>query len=107
MQEEGKTKGTAVERTLHKQRNQTNHTVLDTLTHCHNGDTWRTLEPGMVLTIEPGIYVPIDKNIPKPWHGIGIRIEDDVLVTKTGRDVLTEEAPKDPAAIESLMVSGQ
>ena len=71
------------------------------------GDTWRTLEPGMVLTIEPGIYVPVDKNIPKPWHGIGIRIEDDVLVTKTGRDVLTEEAPKDPAAIESLMVSGQ
>ena len=71
------------------------------------GDTWRTLEPGMVLTIEPGIYVPVDKNIPKPWHGIGIRIEDDVLVTKTGHDVLTEEAPKDPAAIESLMASGQ
>ena len=70
------------------------------------GDTWRMLEPGMVLTIEPGIYVPAHQNIPKQWHGIGIRIEDDVLVTQQGHDVLTQDAPKDPAAIETLMASG-
>jgi Xaa-Pro aminopeptidase len=70
------------------------------------GDTWRMLEPGMVLTIEPGIYVPAHRNIPKQWHGIGIRIEDDVLVTRQGHDVLTQDAPKDPAAIETLMASG-
>ena len=70
------------------------------------GDTWRMLEPGMVLTIEPGIYVPAHQNIPKQWHGIGIRIEDDVLVTRQGHDVLTQDAPKDPAAIETLMASG-
>ena len=70
------------------------------------GDTWRMLEPGMVLTIEPGIYVPAHQNIPKQWHGIGIRIEDDVLVTRHGHDVLTQDAPKDPAASETLMASG-
>ena len=70
------------------------------------GDTWRMLEPGMVLTIEPGIYVPAHQNIPKQRHGIGIRIEDDVLVTQQGHDVLTQDAPKDPAAIETLMASG-
>ena len=70
------------------------------------GDTWRMLEPGMVLTIEPGIYVPAHQNIPKQWHGIGIRIEDDVLVTQQGHDVLTQDAPKDPGAIETLMASG-
>ena len=70
------------------------------------GDTWRMLETGMVLTIEPGIYVPAHQNIPKQWHGIGIRIEDDVLVTQQGHDVLTQDAPKDPAAIETLMASG-
>ncbi len=70
------------------------------------GETWRVLEPGMVLTIEPGIYVPAHRSIPKQWHGIGIRIEDDVLVTRKGHEVLTQDAPKDPAAIEALMASG-
>ena len=60
----------------------------------------------MMLTIEPGIYVPQHRGIPKQWHGIGIRIEDDVLVTRQGHEVLTGEAPKDPAAIEALMASG-
>jgi Xaa-Pro aminopeptidase len=65
---------------------------------------WRLLEPGMVLTIEPGIYIPSgSKKVAKKWWGIGIRIEDDVLVTKTGCDVLTKDAPKTVAEIEQLM----
>ena len=68
------------------------------------GDEWRVLEPGMVLTIEPGIYVPADsKGVAKKWWGIGVRIEDDVLVTKTGHEVLSQHAPKDPDEIEDLM----
>jgi Xaa-Pro aminopeptidase len=70
------------------------------------GDAWRVLEAGMVLTVEPGIYVPAEKSIPKKWQGIGIRIEDDVLVTRAGHEVLTDDAPKHPEAIEDLMASG-
>ncbi len=66
---------------------------------------WRMLEPGMVLTIEPGIYIPAKRGYPKEWHGIGIRIEDDVLVTRNAPEVLTDEAPKAPEAIEALMAS--
>jgi len=66
---------------------------------------WRMLEPGMVLTIEPGIYIPAKPGYPKEWHGIGIRIEDDVLVTRNAPEVLTDEAPKAPDAIEALMAS--
>ena len=57
-------------------------------------DAWRTLEPGMVLTIEPGIYIPDDDSVPAKYRGIGIRIEDDVLVTRDGHEVLTAAAPK-------------
>ena len=70
------------------------------------GDAWRVLEAGMVLTVEPGIYVPAEKSVPKKWQGIGIRIEDDVLVTRAGHEVLTDDAPKHPEAIEDLMASG-
>ncbi|MFZ0888593.1 MAG: M24B family metallopeptidase, partial [Candidatus Binataceae bacterium] len=67
------------------------------------GGQSRKLEPGMVLTVEPGIYVaPDDESAPEPLHGIGIRIEDDVLVTAEGRDVITAAAPKSVADIESL-----
>ncbi len=68
------------------------------------GDAWRVLEPGMVLTVEPGLYVsPDDDTVDAQWRGIGIRIEDDVLVTEKGRKVLTAKAPKKPDEIEALM----
>jgi len=70
------------------------------------GDQWRLLEPGMVLTIEPGIYIPArSKGVHRKWWDIGIRIEDDVLVTKTGCEVLTEAVPKKIAEVEALMAS--
>ncbi|TNF36469.1 MAG: Xaa-Pro aminopeptidase [Gammaproteobacteria bacterium] len=67
---------------------------------------WRPFEPGMVLTVEPGIYVsPTQRAVPKAFKGIGIRIEDDVVVTKTGCDVLTGDVPKTIDAIEGLMAA--
>lgn len=63
----------------------------------------RSLEAGMLLTVEPGLYIPADANVPKPYRGIGIRIEDDILITETGNENLTEMVPKDPDAIEALM----
>ncbi len=69
-------------------------------------DEWRVLEPGMVLTVEPGLYISADhESVAKKWHNIGIRIEDDVLVTKDGHEVLSKGAPKDPDEIEALMAS--
>jgi len=60
--------------------------------------------PGMVLTVEPGLYIPPDdKSAPSKYRGIGIRIEDDVLVTKDGNHNLTAKVPKDPDQIEALM----
>ena len=64
---------------------------------------WRELEPGMVLTVEPGIYIPDDDDIPRRFRGIGIRIEDDVLVTPSGNEVLTAAAPKTVKEIEATM----
>ncbi|MCP3852614.1 MAG: Xaa-Pro aminopeptidase [Gammaproteobacteria bacterium] len=64
---------------------------------------WRMLEPGMVLTIEPGIYTGENADIDPKWHNIGIRIEDDVRVTRTGYEVLTAAAVKEVVEIEALM----
>ena len=65
---------------------------------------WRLLEAGMVLTVEPGLYIPPDcKSVDEKWRGIGIRIEDDVLVTTTGHEILTSGVPKSIADIEALM----
>ncbi len=68
------------------------------------GEQWRMLEPGMVMTVEPGLYIaPDSKGVAKKWQGIGIRIEDDVLVTADGVEVLSADAPRDPDEIERLM----
>lgn len=66
---------------------------------------WRVLEPGMVMTVEPGIYIGNDKKIPKKYRNIGIRIEDDVHVTREGHEVLTSPT-KDPDAVEALVGAG-
>ncbi len=63
------------------------------------------LEPGMVFTVEPGIYIHGDLRVPKRWKGIGVRIEDDILVTRNGHRVLTAAIPKDPDEVEALMRS--
>jgi Xaa-Pro aminopeptidase len=59
------------------------------------GDSCRPLEPGMVFTIEPGIYIPEEN--------LGVRIEDDALVTETGVRLLSEKLPRDPDEIEKIM----
>jgi Xaa-Pro aminopeptidase len=65
---------------------------------------FRELEPGMVMTVEPGIYVaPDEKSVAAKWRGIGVRIEDDVVVTRAAPRVLTEAVPTDPDAIEQLL----
>ncbi len=68
------------------------------------GGEWRVLEPGMVMTVEPGIYVaPDNERVAKKWRGIGIRIEDDVVITKDGNEILTSGVPKTVVEIEALM----
>ncbi|VAW74024.1 Xaa-Pro aminopeptidase [hydrothermal vent metagenome] len=68
------------------------------------GEAWRELEPGMVLTVEPGLYIPAhSKGVARKWWNIGVRIEDDVLVTRDGYDVLSKATPKTIDEIESLM----
>jgi Xaa-Pro aminopeptidase len=65
---------------------------------------WRALQPGMTHTVEPGIYIAAHiPNVDKKWHNIGVRIEDDVLVTQQGCEVLTAAVPKSAAEIEALM----
>ena len=67
-------------------------------------DDWRLLEPGMVTTVEPGIYIsPSNRKVPKKWRGIGVRIEDDVLITRNGNKVLSAGIPKTVQEIESFM----
>ncbi len=64
---------------------------------------WKQLKPGMTLTVEPGCYIRPSANIPKEFWNIGIRIEDDVLVTHNGYEVLTKDSPKTIESIETLM----
>jgi Xaa-Pro aminopeptidase len=68
------------------------------------GGEWRVLEPGMVLTVEPGLYIPANEKVDVRWHNIGIRIEDDILVNDTGSEILTIDVPKAPNEIEALMI---
>ena len=64
---------------------------------------WRKLAPGMALTVEPGLYIRAAHDLPRALHDIGVRIEDDVVVSASGCEVITAEAPKAPADIEALM----
>jgi Xaa-Pro aminopeptidase len=71
------------------------------------GDEWRVLEPGMVMTVEPGLYVSAgDKQVARKWWNIGVRIEDDVLVTRNGNKVLTGAVPKAIDEIEAIVGQG-
>ncbi len=87
------------------------------------GDDWRAFEPGMVTTIEPGLYIPaggkimdahwarlgihLEAELDERWWRIGVRIEDDVLVTPDGNEILTHAAPKESDEIEALMREGR
>lgn len=72
------------------------------------GGEWRVLEPGMAMTVEPGIYIGADnQDVAKKWRGIGVRIEDDVVVTRTGCEILTGGVPKTVDEIEALMAAAR
>lgn len=70
------------------------------------GGAWRTLEPGMVLTVEPGCYIRPAAGVPEGFANIGVRIEDDAVVTASGCDIITSGVPKTVADIEALMSRG-
>lgn len=70
-------------------------------------DRSRTLEPGMVITVEPGLYIAPDADVPPQYRGIGIRIEDDILITETGNENLTASVVKRPDDIEALMAAAK
>lgn len=70
----------------------------------HDAGASDTLKAGMVITVEPGVYIPVaEESLPLPFRGVGIRVEDDVLVTSTGAEVLSASIPIDPSTIEKLM----
>jgi Xaa-Pro aminopeptidase len=70
------------------------------------GDNWRKFQPGMVTTVEPGLYIPAgSESVDERWWNIGIRVEDDVLVTETGNEVLSAAVPKEAEAIEAVMAA--
>jgi len=71
------------------------------------GPDWRPLEPGMIVTIEPGIYLPDEPDVPERWRGISVRIEDDVLVTAGDPDVLSAAVPKSLHAVEQEIAQGR
>lgn len=71
------------------------------------GSEWRAFESNMVVTVEPGIYIPSTDEIPESYRGIGIRIEDDILVTDHGPEVLSAATPKSIGDIEALMANSQ
>ena len=73
----------------------------------NDGESPIKLSPGMIFTVEPGVYIRPAKGIPEKYHNIGIRIEDDVLITRRGCEVLTHSTPKTISDIEATMASKQ
>lgn len=78
------------------------------------GDRWhryfrarRPLQPGMLLTVEPGIYIPEGSTPDPKWWNIGVRIEDDLLVTETGMDCLSCDLPREAADVEKALAAGK
>ncbi|MBP9800627.1 MAG: M24 family metallopeptidase, partial [Sterolibacterium sp.] len=72
-----------------------------------HGEQWRLLEAGMMLTVEPGCYIRAADDIPLAFHNLGVRIEDDALVTPAGCDIITHDAPKTIVDIETMMAEGR
>jgi Xaa-Pro aminopeptidase len=68
---------------------------------------WRPLKPGMVVTIEPGLYLPDEPDVPERFRNISVRVEDDVLITAGDPDVLSAAVPKSVHAIEQVMAEGR
>ena len=77
--------------------------VHDVGAYCDPDERSRQLKPGMYMTVEPGLYLSASDDLDERWHDIGIRIEDDVLITDMGNRVLTETVPKSVSDIEALM----
>ena len=68
---------------------------------------WRPLATGMIVTIEPGLYIPVDSEVDARWRGIGVRIEDDILITKDSCENLSEDVPKAVAEVEHVIAEGR
>jgi Xaa-Pro aminopeptidase len=73
----------------------------------HGALPWRTLKAGMTLTVEPGLYIRAADDVPEKYWNIGIRIEDDAIVTATGCELITRGVPVDADEIEALMQQAQ
>ena len=69
----------------------------------HDKSNYGVLKSGMVITVEPGIYIPEGSKCDKKWWTIGVRIEDDVLITKTGGENLSADAPRKAADVEKMV----
>jgi Xaa-Pro aminopeptidase len=69
----------------------------------HDRGSYSTLKKGMVITVEPGIYIPSDSKCDKKWWGIAVRIEDDALITENGYDLLSQFAPRKPEDVEKMV----